>query len=414
MLHGDPTGVLFDWLTAAFYFPYVLCQVPAILLSKLCTPRMWLGCVAVGWGLCSVLMATAFNFPGMLMARIGLGVFEAAFSPGFPLYFSLFYTREEMGLRTAFWWGSAAVASAFSGLIAFGIQHVHTSVANWRLLFIIEGVPTVLLGFCAMFVLPNRPEKTHILSAKEREIALERVNRGSKADAGRVIQKKHIVFAFKDWKIYAIAVVYFAGDCATAGITAFLPTIIMTFGFTNARAQLLTVPPYAVAAVVLFLTSYASDRLQSRGMIIAASCFVAGVGYMLLLVVTSNSVRYFATFCITMGSFSTIGLVLTWFSHNLGSETKMATGAPLYNSLGHCGSILGSHLFPATEGPRYMKGFATTGALQFVGAVFAIILVVHIRRENRRRDLKYGKPHPGDSVDTSELADEAPGFRYTP
>lgn len=301
--------------------------------------------------------------------------------PPLNLAIALFYTREEMGLRTAFWWGSAAVASAFSGLIAFGIQHVHTSVANWRLLFIIEGVPTVLLGFCAMFVLPNRPEETHILSAKEREIALQRVNRGSMADAGRVIQKSAsmiktpspddrlrfrqnilsshsrigrcvessdelCMFVDSESKIYAIAVVYFAGDCATAGITAFLPTIIMTFGFSgyfaqggltranvssaNARAQLLTVPPYAVAAVVLLLTSYASDRLQSRGMIIAASCFVAGVGYMcgstvvlhqarhltspnrLLLAVTSNSVRYFATFCITMGSFSTIGLVLTW------------------------------------------------------------------------------------------------------
>ena len=98
---------------------------------------------------------------------------------------ALFYTRQEIGKRTAYWFGFAAVAGAFSGLVAFGIQHVRAAVANWRLLFIIEGVPTILLGFLAMFVLPNRPEETHILHGEERELALERMNRGCKADVGR-------------------------------------------------------------------------------------------------------------------------------------------------------------------------------------------------------------------------------------
>ncbi|KAI0738928.1 MFS general substrate transporter [Daedaleopsis nitida] len=414
-LHGDPTGMLFDWVNSAFFFSYVLCQMPAILLSKLCPPRFWLGSVAIGWGLCSALMSTGFNFPGVIVARIGLGVFEAGFSPGFPLYLSLFYTREEIGLRTAYWFGFAAIAGAFSGLIAFGIQHVHVAaVANWRLLFVVEGVPTVLLGVCAMFVLPNRPEETKIFDEREREIALERMNRGCRADKGRMLQTKHIAASFKDWKLYAVSVAYFAANCGTGGITAFLPTIIETFGFTDAAAQLLTVPPYAAAACVLCLMAYASDRFQNRGLFTAASCCVAGVGYVLLLTVTSNNVRYFATFCTTIGVYGTIGLVLAWFSHNLGSETKKAAGIPLYMAIGHCGSILGSHLFPLTDGPRYIKGFGVTCALQFLGAVFAIVLTVYYRTENRRRDQKYGVPIPNAPVDTSQLADEAPDFRYTP
>jgi len=99
-----------------------------------------------------------------MVARIGLGVFEAGFGPGIPLYYSrhllvttshiesiqyadarctitvtaLFYTKHELGLRLAYWFGFAALAGAFGGLIAFGIQHVHATIANWRLLFIIE------------------------------------------------------------------------------------------------------------------------------------------------------------------------------------------------------------------------------------------------------------------------------------
>ena len=92
-------------------------------------------------------------------------------------------------MRMAIWFGFAAVAGAFGGLIAFGVQHAQTAIANWRLLFIIEGIPTIFLGVLAMFVLPDRPEETSFLTEDEREIALERVNRGFTADVGRTFTK---------------------------------------------------------------------------------------------------------------------------------------------------------------------------------------------------------------------------------
>ena len=159
----------------------------------------------------------------------------------------------------------------------------------------------------------------------------------------------------------------------------------------NALAQLLTVPPYAVAAVLLTLLSLVSDRLQSRGIIMAISSSLGGLGYLsvflyslcsnssssrtfnrLLLTVHANvHVRYFATFCVVSGTYTTIGITIAWcklalfllpayprhsviVAHNLGSETKKATGIPMFMAIGQCGSILGSHLFPNTDGPRYM------------------------------------------------------------
>ncbi|EJF55809.1 MFS general substrate transporter [Dichomitus squalens LYAD-421 SS1] len=415
VLHGDPTGVLFDWVNSAFFFSYILCQIPATIVSKLLPPRAWLGCAAVGWGICSVLMSTAFNFPGLIVARVGLGVFEAGFGPGIPLYMSFFYTKEEMGMRMAYWFGFAAVAGAFGGLIAFGIQHVHAAVANWKLLFVVEGIPTVLIGLLSILILPNRPEETSMFNEKERELALERANRGLKSDTGRVVNKSHIKAAFKDWRIYAAGVMYFGANCALASISAFLPTIIKTFGFTNALAQLLTVPPYAVAAIFLCLNSYISDRLQSRGPFVAGVSALAAIGYVILLAVPENvHARYFATFCIVSGTYTTIGVIIAWFAHNLGSETKKATGIPMYMAIGQCGSVLGSHLFPSTEGPRYIKGFAVTCALEFLAAIVAIVLTVNYRLENKRRDREHGKPILNATVDTSDLADQAPDFRYVP
>lgn len=91
--------------------------------------------------------------------------------------------------------------SAFGGLIAFGIQNAHVSIAHWRLLFIVEGIPTVLLGLLAMWLLPDRPEETPFLTESERKLQLQRMNRGIKADVGRTVNKAHIAAAFKDWRV---------------------------------------------------------------------------------------------------------------------------------------------------------------------------------------------------------------------
>ncbi|KIJ39717.1 hypothetical protein M422DRAFT_60684 [Sphaerobolus stellatus SS14] len=414
ILGGDPTGKLFDWVNSAFFFSYILCQVPATIIMKLFNPRIWMGCVAIGWSICSILMSTGFSFAGTMICRIGLGVFEAGFSPSIPIYFSLFYTKAELGLRLAHWFGFAAVAGAFGGLIAFGIQqadlpgplHDH----NWRLLFIVEGLPAFVLGIVTIFLLPARPESTRFFKdGPERDLAIKRANRGTTADIGYVIKKEHIKLALTDWKVYIGGVIYFGLNVALVSISAFLPTII------QANAQLLTVPPYACAAIVLTITAWMSDRLQSRGIACAISSAVAGIGYILLLTVPDKvGIRYLGVFFITSGTYTHIGVTIAWFAHNLGSETKKSAGLPMFMAIGQCGSVLGSHIFPSTEGPRYIKGFGVSCALQFLASLCAAALSIHFRHENKRRDRVYGRVDPNEKVDTRELADKAENFRYIP
>ncbi|KAH7887035.1 major facilitator superfamily domain-containing protein [Phlebopus sp. FC_14] len=415
VLGGDPTGLLFDWLVSVFFIPYILCQVPWTVLSKCFNPRIWIGCSAVLWGSCSTLMAAGNSFTGLLIARLGLGFFEAAFGPSVVLYLSFYYTKAEYGTRVAYWFGFAAVAGAFGGLIAHGIQHIETSVATWRLLFIIEGVPTILLGVLCIFLLPDRPESTEFLTSAERKLAVARMNRGTSSDTGAVVNYRHVVAAFVDWRVYAASVMYFGLNCALGSLSAFMPTIVSTMGYSTALVQLLTVPPYAVAGTILLISSYTSDRLQSRGIFIFFWCTLGAIGYMILLGTThKQNVQYFAIFCVTSGTFAALGLILAWFTHNLGSETKRAAGMPLFGAIGQCGSILGSHLYPLTEGPAYSFLLTVSGALMFLAALFALILTISYRWDNKRRNEQYGEPDLDERVDTSELADKAPGFRYTP
>lgn len=348
-------------------------------------------------------------------SQLFIGVFEAGFGPVVPLYMSFFYTNEEIGLRMAYWFGFAAVSGAFSGLIAFGIQQVHSSIANWKLLFIIEGISTVIIGVFALLLLADRPEDARMFSPVEKELAMARMNRGASKEVSGTLNTRHVQLAAKDWRIYLGGVIYFSINVSLASVTAFLPTIIKTFGYTNADAQLLTVPPYACAAVVLCSLSYLSDRLQSRGLVMASSTTLSGIGYVILLVVHTNvHARYFAVFCVTSGTYTTIGLMLAWFSHNLGSESKRATGIPMFMAIGQCGSVLGSHIFPSTEGPRYIKGFAISCAMQFLACIVCVGLSISYRLANRRRNLLYGTPDQNEKVELSELADKAPMFRYLP
>ncbi|GJJ06990.1 hypothetical protein Clacol_001188 [Clathrus columnatus] len=397
ILGGDPTGVLFDWVNSAFFFSYILVQVPATILMKLFNPRIWMGCVAIGWSICSVLMAASFNFAGIMVCRVGLGVFEAGFGPAVPLYFSFFYTKTEIGVRMACWFAFAAVAGAFGGIIAFAIQQADLGGAlhnhNWKLLFIVEGIPAFILGIITIIYLPTRPETTDILQdGPERDLAIKRTARGTQAEAAGTVNKEravinnwkseHIVMALLDWKVYTAGVIYFGLNAALASTSAFLPTIIKTFGFSAANAQLLTVPPYACAAIVLISLSFVSDRLQSRGLFCAASSLISAIGYVILISVAQNEhVRYFAVFCITSGTYTHIGLILAWFAHNLGSESKKAT---------------------------------VNCSLQFLAAFLAVVLSIYYRSENKRRDRLYGQVDLDAKVDTSKLADNAPAFRYLP
>lgn len=415
-LGGDPTGVLFGRVNAAFYITYTLFQIPWTVLSKYHSPRLWIGSSAILWGLCSTLMSTANSFPQLLVARLALGVFEAAFGPSVVLYFSFYYTKSEYGTRVAYWFGFAAVAGAFGGLLAYGIQNTEVSIAHWRLLFLLEGLPTVLLGMLCLFILPGRPESTDFLTPAERKLAIERVNRGTSSDVGATINYDHVVAAFLDWRVYVAGIIYFGLNCALGSLSAFLPTIISTMGFGSAAlSQLMVVPPYAAAGLALIILSYLSDKMRTRGVFIVAGCTFGGLGYLILLGVTHNQlVRYFSTFCVAIGTYTSIALVLAWFAHNLGSETKRATGMPLFGAIGQCGSILGSHLYPLTEGPAYRRGFGTSGSLMFLAAICALVLSASYRLENKRRDNLYGEPELDERVDTSVLADKAPSFRYVP
>lgn len=132
---------------------------------------------------------------------------EAGFGPGIPYLLSFFYLRHELGLRIGLFLSAAPLANTFAGALAYGITSGHSHLANWRLLFLVEGLPTILMAPVAFFFLPDVPEKARFLNEEERLIAKARGVRqvGEVNRIGSVVWKD-VGLAFLDAKCWFTAV----------------------------------------------------------------------------------------------------------------------------------------------------------------------------------------------------------------
>lgn len=111
----------------------------------------------------------------MMAARFFLGLFEAGYGPGIPYLLSFFYLRHEIGLRIGIFLSAAPLATCFAGALAYGItSNKHPAIANWRLLFLVEGLPTIVASVVTFFLLPDSPEKASFLTEEEKVIARAR------------------------------------------------------------------------------------------------------------------------------------------------------------------------------------------------------------------------------------------------
>lgn len=198
---------------AVFFVPYILFEIPSNLMMKRFGPQRWMAFCVCGFGI--VMMAQGFvkSFSGLLATRFFLGLMEAGTFPGSFYLISFWYRREEAQKRFTVYWSSVLVASMFGGLLATGISKMHGvgGLANWRWIFILEGIATILVGIASFFLLSDFPKEAKWLTEEEREFVMART-RSDVARAERVSFSDILTF-FKDIKNYLGAIMYFCKFC---------------------------------------------------------------------------------------------------------------------------------------------------------------------------------------------------------
>ncbi|KAJ9151380.1 Major facilitator superfamily transporter [Pleurostoma richardsiae] len=375
----------YQWLLTIFYIPYIIFEWAAV-MWKIVPPHIWAFATILMWGIASTLQATAFNWAGLMACRWFLATAEAAFSPGIPYLLSFFYRRHELGFRCGIFLSAAPLATTFAGALAYGITSGHAAIANWKLLFIVEGIPTILLAFVILKYLPDSPDTARFLTEEEKEVARARAIQQSGVEgAARIgrISLREAVEAFATPQTLVQPLMYFSCNVSFASLPVFLPAILTTMGFTSIDAQGLTAPPYFLAFLICILTTYLADRLRQRGLMIAGLSVVGGVGYVLLATVRSVGVRYLGVFLAAAGVFPAIANILSWVLNNQGTDTKRGVGIAMLNIIGQCGPILGTRVFPAAEKPYYVKGMSICAGFMFFNALLAVSLRTYFAWKNR-------------------------------
>lgn len=183
---------------------------------------------------------------------------------------------------------------------------------------------------------------------------------------------------------------YFSCNVSFSSLPVFLPTIIAEMGFDKVSAQGLTAPPFFFSWIITISSAFIADRIKQRGFTIAIVSAVAGVGYVLLATVESTGVRYFGTFLAAAGVFPAIANILPWVLNNQGTDSRRGAGIVLLNTVGQCGPLLGTRIFPSKEGPFYVKGQAICAGFIFFNMFLALSLRALLTWENKKLDRQYG------------------------
>lgn len=182
--------------------------------------------MSVVWGILALCQCATKSFGSLLTIRIILGVFEAGFFAGATFYMTLFYTRGEMGFRLAIMQSFAVLASAFSGLISFGVFQINSpAVKGWQWLFIIEGGMTFLTGIVGFFILPDSPQKAWFLNDRERKAATARMLRDSSSEVGTGFNLKECFRSWNNWQFPVWCIITFTYPVAYATAMNFFPLV---------------------------------------------------------------------------------------------------------------------------------------------------------------------------------------------
>ncbi|KAF9262312.1 MFS general substrate transporter [Marasmius fiardii PR-910] len=398
-----------------YFVGYVIFEIPCNIVLKLTTPKIWLPTLTLLWGIVATLMGITQSMAGFFVVRFFLGVTESGLFPGVVFYLSMWYRREERVYRVAMFFSSASLAGAFGGILAFGIGKMAgvAGLRGWRWIFIIEGILTVLVSFSAYFFVVNYPSTAGFLTEKERETVQSRLAADSDATAAEPFNWQNVSKCLKDPKCWLYAFSFHTLSLPLYTLSLFLPTIIKDLGYTAANAQLLSIPPYALATIITLLVAIYSERLSRRVPFMIASSATGIIGYIILMAnkhPTQNpGVSYVGTFFAAAGIYPSTMLALSWPAMNVAGQTKRATACAMQISIGNLGAVMGTQLYRPVTSPRYLLGHGF--ALGYLSANIVVVLILWyiLERENRRKKAVL----EGGDLRSGELdGDEDPRWRF--
>ena len=331
-----------------FFIGYFLLEVPGNLMLQRVGARRWLGPIMIVWGVVSSLSLFARTPLSFYVLRFLLGVVESGFFPGVVLYLTFWYPRAHRAKMVSAFMSAIALSGAFGGPVSGWImaRAAHLGgLAGWQWLFLLEGIPSVLVGITAIFYLDDGPHKAPWLKSEERQLLLERLAEEEALKREQGESRHSLADAFKSAKVWLFCLVYFGLMMANYFVSFWMPQIVKdNFAKDPWQIGLISSIPWGFAAVCMIYWGYHSDLKRERrwhltvAMVIAALFLVLsgtrGLPPVLGLVVLALATAGIMSGMSTFWALPTAVL----------SGTAAAAGIAWINSVGNLGGFVSPYL----------------------------------------------------------------------
>lgn len=329
---------VYGWGTGIFFLGYLVFEVPSNLILERVGARLWLSRIMITWAIVSMLFAFVQGPVSFFLLRFMLGLAEAGFYPGILLYFTYWFpaaTRARilaifcMGIPVSNILG-APLSGYLLGFEAYGFK-------GWQWMYILEGIPTLALGFMALKMLPDSPRKAPFLTDVEKDAVMARLASEDKP------QLHGFGDMLKDWRVWALIIPDFAIVFGIYALGFWMPQMIKAMGYDIKQTSLIVVIPYVASLAILWGIGVSSDRTGRRALHFILSAVICAAGFALSAIGGSDAV-VIAGFCLAAGG-AYSGLATFWSVPPLFLGGTAAAGAfALINCVGNLSGFVGPGL----------------------------------------------------------------------
>jgi len=364
------SATAYGWGASIFFVSYVLLEIPSNLILERVGARLWIARIMFTWGLLAVGMAFIRGPLSYFSVRFLLGAAEAGFFPGVILYMTYWFPHNYRARVMSILALATPLSTAAGAVIAAPLLAMHglLGFAGWQWLFLIEGLPCVVLAGITLLYLPDRPAEAGWLAPDERRWLSEEVSTGP----SRAGVDVHGSFAesLRDPRVLLLTGISLCRVTCLYGVTFFLPQVVGTIGGSMTTTALLSAIPYMVGALGMLVLAYTSDRMQERRWHVFFTFILMAAGLSASAILGKSSWAIVALSIATLGN--TAMPVCFWPIPSLFlTGAAAAGGIALINAVGNVGGIIGPYAVGVLKdmtggfaaGLHFLAGVALLGAI---------------------------------------------------
>lgn len=335
----------FGLISGIFFFGYFLFEIPSNILLHKVGARKWIARIMVSWGIVVILTAWAQSATHLYILRFLLGVAEAGFFPGVILYITYWFRAKEQARAFALFMTALAASNIIGAPLSTWIMDTISwaGMPGWRWMFILEGIPAIIIGIITYYYLTDRPQEAKWLTKEEKEWLIQEIRHENEQKVGSKHHSARDVLT--NPQVWRLSFIYLTLVIGLYGIGFWMPTIIKSFSsiLTNTQVGLITMIPYIAAGICMILWARRSDRSGERRMHTAMPPLLGALGLIGAGMTTNPYLSVIMMSIATIGIYSFFGPFWSLPAFFL-TEVSAAVGIALINSIGNLGGFVGPYM----------------------------------------------------------------------